>query len=170
MLETFRTFARYNGWANTLLYDAVAELDDAAFNSDCGLFFRDLAGTLNHLVVADQIWMRRFTGEGPTPTTLDGRPYPQFADLRTAREALDARIIKWTLRLNEAAVNSEFTYTPVTDPTPITQVMSATLSHFFNHQTHHRGQAHAALTQLTGKAPSMDLIYFQRHERLQDAS
>jgi uncharacterized damage-inducible protein DinB len=54
------------------------------------------------------------------------------------------------------------TYRPVSTPDPVSQPLAPTLSHFFNHQTHHRGQAHALLTRLTGKAPSFDLSQFQR--------
>ena len=161
--------ARYNAWANGKLYDACAGAGAEAWAADAGLFFQSLRGTLNHLVVADRIWMRRLTGEGETHAALDEVPYPQFAELRDVRTALDKRIRTYVEGLHGEALAGTFTYTPVTDPTPVTQARAPVLAHLFNHQTHHRGQCHAALTRLVGEAPALDLIYFQRAERLGEA-
>ncbi len=119
-------------------------------------------GTLNHLVAADRIWMRRITGEGEAPTRLDAIIAEDRATLRTEREATDDRILGFVGGLDEARLAATFTYTPITVPTPVTQPLAPALVHVFNHQTHHRGQAHALLTRLTGAAPSLDLLVFQR--------
>ncbi len=165
MLETFKMFAAYNRWANELVYAAAADLPKDAFEKDVGAFFKSMKGTLNHVLVADRIWLQRYTGAGDAPGRLDETLFEDFAPLRDARMAEDQRIIDWIDRLSEAHIRGTFTYTPITKPqNPVTQRLSPALSHFFNHQTHHRGHAHMILTVLGREAPSMDLIYFQRTE------
>ncbi len=160
----FQMFAAYNRWANGTLYDAVAALTPEERDRDAGAFFGSITGTLNHLVVADRIWMRRFTGEGPVHTKLDEVPYPGFGDLRQARETEDARIVAFAGGLSESQLASTFTYTPITIPEPITQPLAPALAHFFNHETHHRGQAHTILSLLGKAPPPLDLMYFLRTE------
>ena len=163
MLAYFRMFAGYNGWANQLVYDAAGALSDADYRSDQGAFFRSLNGTLNHILVADRIWMRRFSGEGPQPTALDEILYDDFASLEKARAAEDARIVAFFDRLTTDAAASDLTYRPLLAGAPAaTHPMAEAILHCFNHQTHHRGQAHMILTRLTGKAPAIDLAIYQR--------
>ena len=161
---TFAAFARYNAWANRLIYDAAAELSDRDYRADRGAFFRSVHGTLNHLLVADRVWMQRFTGEGEAPSRLDAILHDDLADLRRAREAEDARIVAYVDGLDEAKLAGTISYRRVSTPEPFEQALAPALSHFFNHQTHHRGQVHALLTGLAGKAPEMDLLYFQRQQ------
>ena len=71
MTERYRMFAAYNGWANERIYGVAAKLADADYRADRGAFFKSVHGTLNHLLVGDRIWMRRFTGEGEMPDRLD---------------------------------------------------------------------------------------------------
>ena len=163
MVDTlFPMLARYNAWANERVYAAAGALDDYALRMDCGAFFGSVHRTLNHLVVTDRIWMHRFTGAGPTHRALDEVPYPAFSDLADARRGEDARIVTWVDGLSAAALAGRFRYRPVTKPIDIEQPLAPALMHFFNHQTHHRGQCHAMLTRLVGKAPELDLIFFQR--------
>jgi uncharacterized damage-inducible protein DinB len=164
MKSHFTMFAAYNAWANTMLYSAVAKLPDEDYRLDRGAYFKSLHGTLNHILVADRIWMRRFTGEGDAPSKLDVILYDDFSLLRVAREVEDKRITGWIADLLPQAFSGRFTYTAVTDMRTISQRIAPALAHFFNHQTHHRGQAHALLTGFGEDAPSLDLIYFQRSE------
>ena len=71
MKRHFMMFAAYNQWANNRLYNAAADLTDEEFNRNTGAFFGSMMGTLNHLLVTDRIWMKRFTGEGDAPSALD---------------------------------------------------------------------------------------------------
>jgi uncharacterized damage-inducible protein DinB len=119
-------------------------------------------GTLNHLLATDRIWMQRFTGEGDAPDRLDAILFEEFASLRTAREAEDARIIRYVDGLDEARLAGVIHYRRVSTPERQEQALAPALSHLFNHQTHHRGQTHAILTGLTGKAPELDLLFYQR--------
>jgi uncharacterized damage-inducible protein DinB len=160
----YEMFAGYNAWANKRLYDAAAKLTAAQIRADKGAFFKSVHGTLNHILVADRIWLRRFTGDGPLPAKLDEVLNADLPGLRTAREAEDRRIALYIGRLTEANLEAAFRYRTLTNPREIVQPLATALSHFFNHQTHHRGQAHAILTALGGRAaaPELDLTYFQR--------
>ena len=162
MLDHYRMFAAYNAWANRALYDAVGKLDDEAYRRNLGAFFGSLHGTLNHLLAADRIWLKRFTGAGEAPTSLDAILHEDFAGLDAARAAEDARLIAFIDTLTEERIAGDFTYTPVTNPNPVTHPLGPALTHVFNHQTHHRGQCHAMLTALGGPSLSLDLIYFVR--------
>jgi uncharacterized damage-inducible protein DinB len=162
MKAHFDSFARYNAWANRRLYEAAADLNDAQYREDRGAFFKSMHGTLNHLLVTDRIWMRRITGEGDAPDRLDAILFEDFSRLRAAREAEDARIIEHVTGLNEAQLSGVIRYHRVSTPDFVEQELAPALAHLFNHQTHHRGQAHAILTGLVGRAPELDLLAFQR--------
>ena len=164
MTDRYKMFAGYNGWCNERLYDAAATVSDADYRADRGAFFKSLHGTLNHLLLGDRIWMHRFTGEGELPKSLDAILYDDFAALRAARRAMDASISRYIDGLSEADLSRTIRYRTYTNPTDIEQKLAPALDHFFNHQTHHRGQAHALLTSMIGNArtPSFDLIIYQR--------
>jgi uncharacterized damage-inducible protein DinB len=164
MQAHFTMFAAYNRWANARLHVAAQALSDADYRADRGAFFGSLHRTLNHLLVADSVWMRRFTGEGPMPSALDEILFDDLPSLSAARAAMDDRIVTYVGGFDEADFDGTFTYRPMTNPADITQPLAPALAHFFNHQTHHRGQAHCLLTIAAGRdaAPPMDLIYFQR--------
>ena len=158
----FVMLARYNAWANVRLYEAVRSMDEERYRHDAGAFFGSMHRTLNHVLVADRIWMNRFTGEGPTYDRLDAVPCGDLKTLSAEREREDARILFWVRSLDDEALGANFTYIPVTTPEPVTQRLAPALTHMFNHQTHHRGQAHMILTAQGSEAPALDLIYFHR--------
>ena len=164
MLQHFNMFAHYNRWTNATLYAEAAKLTREEINQPTGAFFGSLMGTLNHLLVADRIWLHRFSGEGSLPTRLNENLFIEFEPLHAARKEEDERIIRWVGTLSEDALRNEFTYTPVTSPQSVTQKLGPALAHFFNHQTHHRGQAHAILTTLGKPSLALDLIYYLRTE------
>lgn len=155
------TFARYNRWANRRLYAVAAGLTDERYREDRGAFFGSLRGTLNHLLVADRLWFNRFTGEGVNPPSLDAILHDGFAELRAAREAEDERIIRFVEALDESRLDKPFAYRSM-DGSPIELPLAGLLAHVFNHQTHHRGQAHTLLTQFGCTVPALDLVYFLR--------
>lgn len=164
MKQHFMMFAAYNAWANQRVYDAASNLAAEELWRDTGAFFKSVAGTLNHILAADRIWMKRFTGEGDAPSQLDTVLYGDFAKLRVARQAEDARIMAWINGLSDTALAGRFSYMTVTDMRTISQRFAPALAHFFNHQTHHRGQAHMGLTVLGQSSVQLDLIAFQRTE------
>jgi len=157
-----RMFAHYNAWANTRVYEAAARLSDQQYRADRGAFFKSVHGTLNHLLVTDRIWMQRFTGEGDAPNRLDAILFEAFDELRAAREAEDRRIVRFAEGLDDRRIQGTIKYRRVSSPEQFEQALAPALAHWFNHQTHHRGQVHALLTGLLGQAPELDLLYFQR--------
>ncbi len=163
-ISRYTMFAGYNAWCNERLYDAVALVSDAEYRADRGAFFKSLHGTLNHLLVGDRIWMNRFTGQGELPKSLDTILYDDFAALRAARRAEDAAICGYIGTLSTADLAGMLRYRTFTKPATIEQQLSPALDHFFNHQTHHRGQVHALLSSIAGndRTPSFDLIIYQR--------
>jgi uncharacterized damage-inducible protein DinB len=158
----YRMFGRYNAWANGRLYDAAARLLTEQYRADRGAFFQSVHGTLNHLLVTDRVWMQRFTGEGEAPNRLDAILYESFDELRAAREAEDRRIVDFVDGLDEGRLAGTIKYRRVSSPEEFEQPRAPALAHWFNHQTHHRGQVHALLTGLVGEAPELDLLFFQR--------
>lgn len=162
MKSRYTMFAGYNRWANERLYEAASFLTDADYRADRGAFFKSMHGTLNHILVGDRIWMRRFSAKGDAPDRLDAILYEDFTELRHARRAEDERIIRYIEGLGAAAFAEPLRYRTLSKPADIEQELAPALDHFFNHQTHHRGQAHALLTAITGDAPSFDLILYQR--------
>lgn len=162
MRRDFQMFADYNRWANALVYEACAELTDEEYRADQGAFFGSAHRTLNHLLCADRIWLKRVTGSGEAPTALDTILHEDFAALREARIAEDQRIIDWIETLDEGKLAASFTYSPISSSTVITQPLGPVLAHVFNHQTHHRGQVHMILTSLGKPSVVLDLVYFLR--------
>jgi len=161
MLEHVRTMAAYNRWANDRLYEAACDLPDAEYRADRGAFFGSLHGTLNHILVADRAWLRRIEGDGPSPPALDAILYDDLPALTEARQSEDARILALSDRLTEEQLAATLSYRTMAGA-PHEQPLSQVLMHVFNHQTHHRGQAHGILTGLDRTAPPLDLIYFFR--------
>jgi uncharacterized damage-inducible protein DinB len=158
--EHFDQLAAYNRWANRRVYNDASTLPDDVRKRGAGLFFGSVHGTLNHLLVADYIWMRRFTHDGPQPDRLNQILYEDFGELRAAREREDERIFGFVTGLDGS--DRVITYQNSTGKT-FQQALGPALTHFFNHQTHHRGQVHAGLTiaGIRGPAP-LDLLVLQR--------
>jgi len=161
---TFIMLAGYNSWANARLYDAAARMPDEAYRRDGGAFFGSVHRTLNHLLVTDRIWLKRFGVRDDAPDRLDAVLFDELPSLRAARVEEDARIEAWTAGLWEDDLRKPVSYRRATSPELIRQPLASALTHLFNHQTHHRGQIHALMTALGGRdfAPSLDLIVYQR--------
>lgn len=159
--EYFRTFARYNRWANQRLYEACSELPEAEYMKPRASFFGSLHATLNHILVGDRIWLGRITGHMPDIKALDQILYAELVGLRVAREAEDAQIINLIDGMDAPTLNTTLRYTTMAGET-VTTPMRYVLAHMFNHQTHHRGQAHDMISQAGVSPPPLDLIYYLR--------
>ena len=157
-----RAMAAYNRWANRRLYAAVAALPDEDYRRPAGAYFNSLHGTLNHLLVTDRNWMARFEGTGEAQNKLNAILFERLEDLRAAREREDERIIRHVAGLSAAELDADLEYA-TTSGKPQRQPRWEAVVHFFNHQTHHRGQAHAVLTRLgVAEPPPLDLLVMQR--------
>ncbi|TCT03258.1 DinB family protein [Aquabacter spiritensis] len=163
--RAYHDLAAYNEWANGRLYEAAGRLPDESYRRACGAFFGSVHGTLNHLLVADRIWMDRFQGLNVPMPPLDSILFEEPFALRCARAAEDTRIRAFVETLDAEALAAEIVYA-TSSGRAVRQSLASALDHFFNHQTHHRGQIHCLLTVLAGRAaaPSLDLIQFQREQ------
>src|SRR5690554_5043617 len=148
MIEHVRAMARYNVWMNERLYDACSRLSDADRKRDLGAYFKSIHGTLNHILLADRIWMSRFEGSGYEFDSLRDELYADFDELRRARAAEDERIESWVGGLSSSDLQRELSYVSKLRPILRRYPLWFALSHFFNHQTHHRGQVTTLLMQL----------------------
>ena len=162
LADHFRTFGRYNIWANRRLYDSCSDLREAAyFAPRAGAFFASIHGGLNHIMVGDRAWMHRITGDGRSPNAHDEELYPSLSELRVAREVEDARILAFVEGCDDVDLARAVTYKPLT-ASPDQRSVAEMLGHLFNHQTHHRGQVHALLSDAGADPPPLDLIYYLR--------
>jgi uncharacterized damage-inducible protein DinB len=170
MLEHYRFMARYNRWFNTRLFEACEQLSDEERKRDRGAFFGSIHHTLTHLVLADKIWLQRFTRQGvmfaALPPELLAMPegadytsdlHPDWSDLKRTREALDTAIENWLQEMPPEFVLSTLRYVNTKGVQRAHPAWQA-LSHLFNHQTHHRGQVTALLSQAGVDVGVTDLI------------
>jgi uncharacterized damage-inducible protein DinB len=161
-LRIFRQLADYNHWANLRIFAAALEMPEQMYRRPTGVFFGSLHGTLNHLLLTDRVWLKRLTGQGEHPNRLDAILYEDRAELAHARMQEDARLIKLIHGYSEADLAIPVSFHTMARK-PQQQPLQDILLHLFNHQTHHRGHAHACCSILTGaEPPSLDLIAFQR--------
>jgi uncharacterized damage-inducible protein DinB len=164
----FEQCAAYNRWANARLYEAALAMSDADYRRDVGVFFKSMHGTLNHLLLTDRIWLKRLTGEGEHPNRLDAIIHEDRRALALARADEDDRLVRYVASLDDASLHGVHGYA-TTSGTHFEQRRSDILAHLFNHQTHHRGQAHAILSICTGREPPpLDLLLMQRGARPPD--
>lgn len=145
--EYATAMAAYNRWMNDRLYECCAKLTDEERKRDVGAFFKSIHGTLNHLLLADRVWMGRFLGAPVAVKSLDQELYSDFDRLRAERTTTDAAITNWVSSLTDADLAGELTYTSLVNPAPRRYPLWFALTHLFNHQTHHRGQLTTLLFQ-----------------------
>jgi len=157
-IAQIKLLARYNQWMNEKLYDAAAVLPPGEAEADRQAFFGSLLGTLNHLVAADTIWLQRFAAHSrfaaglaavaalPAPTALDAPQCSSLAALRERRAWLDQHVLAWIERLDETDLDAVIEYRRMNGEANRRR-LGMLLLHFFNHQTHHRGQATTLLFQ-----------------------
>jgi uncharacterized damage-inducible protein DinB len=162
MKRYFEQRAAYNRWANARLYEAAFLLGEADYRRDVRAFFKSMHGTLNHLLLTDRLWLKRLTGEGEHPTQLNAIIYEDRRALALARAGEDDRIVRYVAALDDAMLDGFQKYATASGK-EFEQKRRDILAHLFNHQTHHRGQAHTILSIVTGRAPpSLDLLSMQR--------
>ncbi|WP_437512135.1 DinB family protein [Sorangium sp. So ce1099] len=175
-LEQYRALARYNRWMNDKVFGLVGKLDDIERKRDRGAFFKSIHGTLNHILLGDRRWMGRFTGDAErfAPRDASGRVieitsmaqelYADFNDLARERARTDADILAWVYQIDERALLGDLTWTAAGTVTPRSHPLWWAVGHFFNHQTHHRGQVTTLLSQMGIDPGVTDLVAMQSIE------
>ena len=155
-----RTMAAYNAEMNRRLYAAAARLSDEERRRQRGAFFGSLHGTLCHILWGDQAWMSRF--DGWTPPSVKQRDsgglVEDFAELSRLRVEADAKITDWAARVDDAWLAGDIVWFSQSAQKELRAPRAFTVVHFFNHQTHHRGQAHALITAAGEKTGDTDLF------------
>lgn len=154
----FQRMARYNRWANQHVLDACACLDVGEIEAPRAAFFPSIIRTLNHLLVADRLWLGRLVGAHER-LALDTVLHARFDEFRAAREAQDAKIITFTEQLDAGTLASGLSYQSMLAGA-YTLPREMILAHMFNHQTHHRGQLHSMLIEVGVKPLAIDLVYY----------
>ena len=162
--------ARYNRWMNERLYRVTATLDDEDRKRDCGAFFKSIHGTLNHLLLADKVWLARFKGEALPPghlgpsgiRSLDQELHTDFGKLRHERALIDDELAAWVSSLTPERLAAPLVYLR-RDQKQQSPLWWA-VAHLFNHQTHHRGQVTTLLTQQGHDVGATDLFAMLRDE------
>ena len=155
-----RTMAAYNAEMNRRLYAAAERIPDPVRREPRGAFWGSLHGTLCHLLWGDQMWMSRFDGwtkptviQKQSPTLVD-----DFDELRRLRIEADDKISAWAGRVTEAWLAEDQTWFSASVQKELRSPRSFLVTHFFNHQTHHRGQAHALITACGESTGDTDLF------------
>lgn len=143
-----RVMAQYNAEMNRRIYAGAARLTDEQRRADVGLFWKSLHGTLCHLLWGDRQWMSRFDGWAPNTIANPQSPtlIHDFDELRTERAKADEVIEIFANRIDDKWLSEDLTWYSGAAKKEMRKSKRGLLMHFFNHQTHHRGQAHAALT------------------------
>jgi uncharacterized damage-inducible protein DinB len=170
-INQFRLMARYNSWVNINIYNIVATLTPAERQQDLNTFFISIHGTLNHLLLADRAWLGRFaTGtEYKFPAlqtaklvfeieSLSQILYTDFDELRHERQETDRTIEQWLQELEPELLSARVSYTNATRSIDREHSLWFGLTHFFNHQTHHRAQVTTMLHQLDRDYGTTDFL------------
>ncbi|HML54751.1 MAG TPA: DinB family protein [Solidesulfovibrio magneticus] len=161
MTKLFLVKALYNRWANARLAADMAKLSPEQLTAVSAVNFGSILAIANHLLLADRLWLNRFTGQGEPVASVDAVPYATLAALTAARHVEEDRAIAFVQRLDPQRMGSALAYR-TTDGTPMALPLALCIDHFFNHQTHHRGQIHGLLGSHGIKAADIDLLGFER--------
>lgn len=161
--------ATYNEWMNAKLYDAAARLSVDELMAERGAFFGSIFGTLNHLVVADTVWLKRiarafahFEALAPVralamPAALDQPLFNDLPSMLQRRSELDAVFKQWVDALSADDLGEVLEYANMKGVVSRKR-LGLVLMHVFNHQTHHRGQATTLLFQAGQDVGVTDLL------------
>ncbi|MEP2642342.1 MULTISPECIES: DinB family protein [Roseobacteraceae] len=154
--------ARYNRWQNEQLMPVLQAMPAEELSKDRGAFFGSLLGTANHLLWGDTIWMSRFDPSVAPPAVAaadNTKLHPTIQSWATDRVRMDGHITLWAEGLRAADLLGDLDWTSGLLKTDMRAPMATAVTHFFNHQTHHRGQIHMMLTAAGQTAPVTDLIF-----------
>lgn len=158
LLQTYRAFAYNNAWANHRLLAACAKLDSCDFEAERTGFFPSLQKTLNHIHVIDLFYVDALEGGSLGPRAWDNAvPCPDAAALQRAQAAVDQRLIAFCNALTAERLNGIVRVNR--DQRVQTERCDRLLMHLFQHQIHHRGQAHTMLSGTDIKPPQLDEFF-----------
>lgn len=166
MLRTARMLARYNAWADRLIFDAVAGLPEGEALKPRPTLFKNIVHTLNHNLVIDLIFQAHLEGREHGFTARNTADYPPLGEMRRAQETVDQWYVGWSDRLTEAALGEKISFTFVGGGEGVMTRMEI-LQHVVNHTTYHRGFVADMICQVPARPPTTDLPVFLRDVRLE---
>ena len=158
LLDNLQLMSRYNQHLNQKIVRIASQLSDEEIKCDRGAFFGSILGSLNHIYVADIIWLRRFATHPRQYSSLNHLPeLASYTELRQTvaedldsmigvREELDKIIINWCKEIEPEDLATNLQYKN-TKGNSFNKNFGQLIQHFFNHQTHHRGQISTLLSQ-----------------------
>src|SRR5580704_19377791 len=167
-VQTYRAFAYNNAWANYRLLTACANLNHEDFEAERTNFFPSLQLTLNHIYVIDLFYVDALEGEWLGPKAWENEvPCPSLAELKPAQAAVDRRLIAICEALTPDALDG---IVRVNRDTHVqSERRDRLLMHLFQHQIHHRGQAHAMLAGTAVEPPQLDEFFCANEAHLRAA-
>lgn len=157
--DYFQRLSQYNCWMNERLFDLCSTIPDAVRKEDRGAFFRSIHGTLNHILLADKLWLGRFKYQPFEFSSLAQELFAEFEDLYQERQKTDQEIITWANSLSEEQLAAPLRFISATKRRECVYPLWHPATHFFNHQTHHRGQITTLLSQCGYDAGVTDLLW-----------
>ena len=154
----YRTMAYNNAWANHRLLTACLGLSPEEFIAKRTGFFPSLRATLNHILIIDHFYVDAMEGGTLGPAAFaDQEPCATVAALKEAQAAVDRRLLKVVEALDGAGLQR---IVSVHRGTSIQRErMDRLLLHLFQHQVHHRGQAHSMLSATSVSPPQLDEFF-----------
>ncbi|WP_017445864.1 DinB family protein [Gayadomonas joobiniege] len=168
-MQTFELMAQYNQWMNERIFATAEKLSEFELTEDRGAFFGSVLGTLNHILVGDIIWLKRFSGHPKdfsslvylknrdAPKSLTEKIHDDLSDLRSERKIIDEIIVNLSKEIEEADADLSLVYCN-TKGESFSKKFGYLVQHLFNHQTHHRGQVSTIFTQLGYDIGATDLL------------
>jgi uncharacterized damage-inducible protein DinB len=168
LVQTYRAFAYNNAWANHRLLTACENLSQQAFEARQTGFFPSLQLTLNHIHVIDLFYVDALEGGWLGPKAWENEvPCPSVAELKPAQAAVDRRLIAICDALTPELLDG--TVRVNRDTQVQTERRDRLLMHLFQHQIHHRGQAHAMLAGTAVAPPQLDEFFAAGEAPLREA-
>ena len=146
--DYYRLMAEYGTWMNARLFEVCQSIPDGDRKRDLGAFFGSLHATLDHILFGDRAWMARFTDRDYGLKPMGELLFDDFEALTAARQEMDRDILDWVSDLDSTWLAAPFSYYSGAYDRDFTLPAWVCVTHMFNHQTHHRGQATTLVSQL----------------------
>jgi len=110
LLRSVRELLAYTIWADRTLLEALRGVSVEDLTRESGTSFGSLAGTMAHILAAEQRWLARFLG-GPEPETLPAEAFADRLQLALAFEEIWSQLEFFIASLTAEQLAAELTWT-----------------------------------------------------------